>query len=165
MGNPMAMIDGMKGNVVYMGTNMGMIGFVSTFFSGFLLVRVPFGLTMRFKGMTQRAIDLSSLSASYISSFSFYFIVMFGLQKIMALFQGAPGGGVSDEERMMQMQMGMVGGGAQAFDAKKAFASERDMVELAKQRCVLRPAEKALVAAYKEGVPPGRAIRDVKPKK
>lgn len=152
MGNPTAMLGGMKGNVAYMVQNLFMITWVSNFFTGFVLVKVPFPLTMRFKSMTQRGVDLATLDASYISSLSWYFIVMFGLNRILPLFTGGPGGGVSDEERMMQMQMGMVGGGQRGFDAKKSFSTERDNLQLAKQDFLLGIQEKSLAEIYrKEG--------------
>lgn len=103
---------------------------------------------MKFKVMLQRGIDLATLDPSYTSSLSWYFIVMFGLRAVIELFVGGPGTGVSDEQRMMQMQMGMAGGGQMGFDAKKMFKQEADNVQLAQQKCKLKAVEQSLVDEY-----------------
>ena len=51
-------------------------------------VKVPFALTLRFKDMLQRGIDISTLDPSYVSTLSWYFIVMFGLRGVMQLVMG-----------------------------------------------------------------------------
>jgi len=43
---------------------------VSFFFSGFVVAKVPFALTMRFRQMLQRGVDLQGLDVTYISSLS-----------------------------------------------------------------------------------------------
>ena len=55
-------------------------------FSGFLTARVPFPLTLRFKQLMQRGIDLGSLDASWISSMSWYFIGAFGMRGLFKYF-------------------------------------------------------------------------------
>ena len=58
-----------------------MMGIVSYFFSGFVMVKVPFALSFRFKAITQRGVEaLASLDTSYVSSFSWYILVSVGLQ-------------------------------------------------------------------------------------
>ena len=63
------------------------IRWVSYAFSGFLAARVPFPLTLRFKQLMQRGIDLSSLDASWISSMSWYFIGAFGMRGTLTVFE------------------------------------------------------------------------------
>jgi len=73
MTNPMGMVDMMKGNMTFMIPNVVLMGFVSYFFSGFVLVKMPFPMpSNRFKVMMQRGVDLSTLDLSYVSSLSWY---------------------------------------------------------------------------------------------
>jgi ER membrane protein complex subunit 3 len=54
MSNPSAMMDMMKGNMTFMIPNMVMMAFVSYFFAGFVLVKMPFPMpSNRFKMMFQ----------------------------------------------------------------------------------------------------------------
>lgn len=86
MMNPMSM---MKGNMVFMVQNMVMMQGISHFFSGFILLKIPFPLTVGFKPMFQRGLyDLPSLESSYVSSVSWYFLVMFGLRSFFRLAIG-----------------------------------------------------------------------------
>lgn len=86
--NSMNMLDGMKGNMAFMVQNMVMMQGISHFFKGFVLVKVPFTLTNGFKQMFQRGLDLSTLETSYVSSVSWYFLVMFGLRAFFRLVIG-----------------------------------------------------------------------------
>jgi hypothetical protein len=108
MSNPMAMVDMMKGNIVYMLPNFAMMAFIGYFFAGFICLRLPFALpSSHFKLMMQRGVDLSTLDVSYVSSLSWYFLVTFGINGVMRLVQG--GNGEFDDAQMMQMQVCSVG--------------------------------------------------------
>lgn len=104
MSNPMAMVDMMKGNIVFMLPNFAMMAFVGYFFSGFVCLKIPFPLpSNHFKLMMQRGVDLTSLDVTYVSSLSWYFLVTFGLNGIMRLLLG--GDSEFDDTKMMQMQV------------------------------------------------------------
>ncbi|KAJ8601255.1 hypothetical protein CTAYLR_003267 [Chrysophaeum taylorii] len=147
MANPLGMIDHVKGNMLYMLPNMVMMGIISYFFQGFVLVKVPFPLTNRFKVMLQRGVDLATLDVSYVSSLSWYFLVMFGLRGFFKILLGEDSDAL-DEARATQMQMGMgvgMGGGGGMFDAPAAYKHEREELEMAHHNWVLEDSELKLV--------------------
>lgn len=64
---------------------------IQHFFSGFILLKVPFPLTTGFKHMFQRGIaDMSDLEPSYVSSISWYFLLMYGLRSLFQLIMSRP---------------------------------------------------------------------------
>lgn len=145
MSSPTKMVDMLKNNMTFMIPNVVVGGFISYFFAGFVLAKVPFPLTNRFKAMLQRGVDLTTLDVSYVSSLSLYFLMMFGLRSFYRLLLGDDSE-LADETRMMQMQMGMGGGaGGMGFDAQKVFRAERDNLELVKHSWEAEEAEKRLL--------------------
>ena len=54
MQNPDGMMEMMKSNMSMMIPNVLMMGWISYFFNGFVLLKVPFMLTAGFKEMLQR---------------------------------------------------------------------------------------------------------------
>jgi ER membrane protein complex subunit 3 len=101
--NPMSM---MKGNMAFMVQNMVMMQGIQHFFSGFILLKVPFPLTMGFKQMFQKGlVELPTLDNSYVSSVSWYFLVMFGLRKFFILAIGDP----SQEQREQSVMLTKLG--------------------------------------------------------
>jgi hypothetical protein len=135
--NPMgAMVDGVKGNMVFMVQNMVMMQGISHFFQGFVLLKVPFPLTNGFKQMFQRGLDLSTLDTSYVSSVSWYFLVMFGLR---AFFKLAMGDMPQETQEGMTAQMNL-GCSTNApnpqakFDPAKAMKQEAEALEMTQRR-------------------------------
>lgn len=86
--NPMsAMEGGIKTQMIGMVTQFGTMMWVQAYFLGFLLVRLPFGLTERFRQLTQAGIGVPALDISYVSSMSFFMIASMGIPRLLALFQ------------------------------------------------------------------------------
>ena len=73
MRDPSIMMQQQKSMFTVMPPQMVMMGIISYFFSGFVMVKIPLPLSLKFKGMTQRGIDLQTLDVSFVSSFSWYF--------------------------------------------------------------------------------------------
>mmetsp|Transcript_19041 Transcript_19041/g.31593 ORF Transcript_19041/g.31593 Transcript_19041/m.31593 type:complete len:301 (+) Transcript_19041:114-1016(+) len=151
MMNPMSMLDGMKGNMVFMVQNMVMMQGISHFFQGFILLKVPFPLTRGFKGMFQRGLGefATSLDTSYVSSVSWYFLVMFGLRGFFRLMIGNPSQ-EQMEDMKLQSQLGltMAAAGPKKFDSPKALNQEADNLELlSKTKSDLDDVERRLLGA------------------
>lgn len=145
--NPMSMMDGMKGNMVFMGQNMIMMQGISHFFQGYVLLKVPFPLTNGFKMMFQRGLDLTTLETSYVSSVSWYFLVMFGLRAFFVLAIGD----VSQETQEGTIIQASLGNSTvalppgQKFDASKALRTEADNLEMVRYKSLLDDVEKRLL--------------------
>ena len=104
LSDPSAMSNMMKNNLGAMVPQMLTMAWVNFFFSGFIVARVPFPLTQRFRGMLQRGVDLPSLDVAYVSSLSWYFLNLFGLRGVLALVLGEA---TVDDTALMQQQMAM----------------------------------------------------------
>lgn len=140
----------MKQNMMTVLPNMLMMGWVSFFFSGFVLVRLPFPLTERFKSMLQRGIFLNSLNVSYVSSLSWFFINLFGLRGVFALVLGSDNGAVDNPDAMMAAQMsmgtgGMMGGPGAAPDMSKIYQQEKNEVEITPYAQIVNQVESRLL--------------------
>eukprot|EP00658_Telonema_sp_P-2_P007815 TRINITY_DN1290_c0_g1_i1.p1 TRINITY_DN1290_c0_g1~~TRINITY_DN1290_c0_g1_i1.p1 ORF type:complete len:197 (+),score=43.91 TRINITY_DN1290_c0_g1_i1:189-779(+) len=88
MNDPSNLMDMMKKNMVMMVPQLAMMGWISYFFSGFVVGKMPFPLTDRFKMMLQRGVELSSLDVTYVSSLSLYILTLFGLRGILTIALG-----------------------------------------------------------------------------
>lgn len=83
--DPSKATEMMKNNVVNVLPMFAIGGWIVWMFSGFLIARVPFPLTIRFKSMLQSDIQLTSLDPSWVSSVSWYFLNVCGLKTIYDL--------------------------------------------------------------------------------
>ncbi len=145
MQDPNMMMNMMQGNMAMMVPQMVMMGIVNFFFSGFVIGKIPFPLTPSFKGMLQRGILLTSLDTAYVTSLSWYFLVMFGMSGLYSIVLGA--GAETDDTKMMQAQMGMAGGQqpAQQPDMNKIFAAELENLQLIEHKWFVDAAEERLL--------------------
>eukprot|EP00042_Codosiga_hollandica_P029760 m.167313 g.167313 ORF g.167313 m.167313 type:complete len:248 (-) comp53164_c0_seq3:194-937(-) len=144
MTDPSMMQDMMKGQLVRMVPMLGVGAVINAVFSGFLTIKVPFPLTPRYKGMLQRGIELTTLSSSWVSSASFYFLCMFGLQSVYGLVLGADND--ADQSKMMQQQMSF-GQMNTAQDPAKAFQAQWEAIEIVEHKSALEDVEVRLLEA------------------
>mmetsp|Transcript_9763 Transcript_9763/g.25230 ORF Transcript_9763/g.25230 Transcript_9763/m.25230 type:complete len:265 (-) Transcript_9763:310-1104(-) len=146
LSDPDMMQNMMKGNMAMMVPQVFMMGIVNYFFSGFVLVKIPFPLTPSFKTMLQRGIPLASLDVSYVTSLSWYFLVMFGMR---GLFQLVLGDNQADDAVLMQQSMGGAPGGGgmpgQPVDNKKNFEAEKENLTLTEHKWAVENAEELLL--------------------
>jgi hypothetical protein len=154
MSNPDMMTGMLKGNMQGM-MNIMLFSLVGQIFQGFIIAKVPFLLGYKFKTILQQGFKLDSLEPSYVSSMSWCFILIFGLQGLMSLI-------ISDtkgmEEMMMmpgaQNMMGPQGGAGGAMgqpqDFGAAFKSEKSNYELMSYKTYLEDVEDALLLKMKE---------------
>ncbi|CAI9572706.1 unnamed protein product [Staurois parvus] len=143
MTDPTMMTEMMKGNLTNVLPMILIGGWINWAFSGFLTTKVPFPLTLRFKPMLQRGIELVSLDASWVSSASWYFLNVFGLRSMYTLILGQDN--AADQSRIMQDQMT---GAAMAVppDTNKAFKAEWEAMEITEHLWALENVEEELIS-------------------
>ncbi|KAF8981583.1 ER membrane complex subunit 3 [Entomortierella lignicola] len=149
------MMDGMKKNMMNIVPQTVIMGWINFFFSGFVLIKLPFPLTIRFKSMLQRGIETQDMDVSWVSSLSWYFLNLFGLQSVFTLILGS--GHAADAMRDMQAMstMGMgpaagpqMGPTGQPQDMHKIFLSEKENIELTEHEWGLDNVETRLLVKY-----------------
>lgn len=153
MPDPMAMMGPLKGQFAFMIQNMVMMQSIGYFFNGYVLVRVPIPLTQGFKMMFQKGLDLRTLDTSYVSSISWYFLVMYGLRAFFKLVIDADdkhgcGQQAFMDAAMIQADLGnslAASGPGKKFDGKQAVKIEIEAIELARHKSVLDDADKRLL--------------------
>lgn len=142
MTDPSMMTDMLKGNLANVLPMLIIGGWINWTFSGFVTTKIPFPLTLRFKVMLQRGIELVSLDASWVSSISWYFLNVVGLKGIYTVVLGE--NNAADQARQIQEQMS---GAAMAMppDPKGAFKAEWEALEIYDHQWGLQNIENELV--------------------
>ncbi|KAG0216518.1 ER membrane complex subunit 3 [Mortierella sp. GBA30] len=164
------MMDGMKKNMMNIIPQTVIMGWINFFFSGFVLIKLPFPLTIRFKSMLQRGIETQDMDVTWVSSLSWYFLNLFGLQSVFTLILGS--GHAADAMRDMQamstMGMGAAAGPqmsptGQPQDMQKVFLGEKENLELTEHEWGLDNVETRLLVKY--GKKPRSVLVDYKKSK
>lgn len=127
--DPSAQLGMIKKNAAYGITTFLLFSWVSSFCSGFILARVPFPLTQKFRSMTQRGVELDALDVTYVSSSSLYFLALFGMNGILSLVMGDV---LTSKDKIQNLAMGMMPGaaGPGGKDLGKVMTGERENLEL-----------------------------------
>ncbi|CAG9329163.1 unnamed protein product [Blepharisma stoltei] len=132
--DPTSQLDMIKKNAAYGITTMLLFSWVSSFCSGFILARVPFPLTQKFRGMTQRGVELDALDVTYVSSSSLYFLALFGMNGILSLIMGDV---LAGKDKIQNLAMPMMGAGPAGKDFGKIMTAERENLDLVNYKFAL----------------------------
>lgn len=136
------MMDNMKGMMVMMATTIPAMAWINSFFAGFVLAKVPFSMTQQFRSLTQSGIDMANLDVSYVSSVSFYFLIVFGLNQLQSLLLDDEGDeegmkALNEDRKQMQgamnpmaQQGGLMGAANQGKEQKQIFKPQIDGLDL-----------------------------------
>jgi hypothetical protein len=144
------MMGMMKGNMAMMIPQTLIMSWINAFFAGFVILKLPFPLTIRFKSMLQSGVMTRDLDVRWVSSLSWYFLCLFGLQSVFIFILGN-----DNAASQMQGQMGMPAAGTQGpspfqpgQDPDKMFLAEAENLEVLEHYNVLSGVEERLLRSF-----------------
>jgi hypothetical protein len=150
MMNPNMMFDMLKKNVVNALYYILIFGGVGYMFSGFILLKMPFGLTQKFRSMLQQGLNLPDVDISYVSAISWCFILVFGLNSILQHFDGGDNFSMlREQEQMMKAPMQMMPFGQQGQDNEKVLSAEKENIEIIPHFSILEESIDRVLDKYK----------------
>ena len=91
------MMGMMKNNMAMMIPNTLIMSWINAFFSGFVIIKLPFPITVKFKSMLQAGVATREMDPRWMSSISWYFLCYFGLQSVFVFLLGSDNGGCVPE--------------------------------------------------------------------
>lgn len=150
--NPMTDPSSMEGMMGMMKNQMAMIipntlimSWINAFFSGYVIMKLPFPLTIKFKSMLQAGVATKDMDPRWMSSISWYFLCIFGLQSVFNFILGN-----DNAASQMAQQMGQMGPQtAQMFgpgvDPNKQFLAEAENLAVVDHYSVLDGVEGRLL--------------------
>ncbi|MCJ1246183.1 ER membrane complex subunit 3 [Trapelia coarctata] len=143
------MMGMMKGNMMMMVPQTVIMGWINAFFAGFVIMKLPFPLTIRFKSMLQSGVATRDLDVRWVSSLSWYFLNLFGLQSVFIFILGNDNAANQMAQQMSQMNPSAAGAGLfqPGADPDKMFLSEAENLEVLEHWCILDGVENRLLAS------------------
>ncbi|KAF6762723.1 integral membrane protein DUF106-domain-containing protein [Ephemerocybe angulata] len=123
------MMAGMKTQMVMMVPQMVIMGWINFFFQGFVLIKLPFPLTLGFKSMLQRGIETPDMDVRWVSSLSWYFLNFFGLNGLYRLLLGNDNSADSSKDASATPFGAFNAAPAGPQDYNKLFKTEIDNLE------------------------------------
>ncbi len=122
------------------------------FFSGYILLKLPFGLTRTFKSMMQQGLSLPDFDPSYVSAISWCLILVFGINPILQFFDGGEDFSMIEQQKQMMtqplnlMSNPMTGG----KDYKKVLEPEKESINIISNFSLVEDAVDTLINKYPE---------------
>ncbi|KIX92827.1 uncharacterized protein Z520_11490 [Fonsecaea multimorphosa CBS 102226] len=152
MSDPAAMegmMGMMKGNMAMMIPQTLIMSWINAFFAGFVILKLPFPLTIRFKSMLQSGVMTRDLDVRWVSSLSWYFLCLFGLQSVFIFILGNENAASQMAQQMAQMNPGA---NANPFgpgqEPHKMFQAEAENLEVLDHWSILDGVEDRLLRIY-----------------
>ncbi|KAF2674593.1 transmembrane protein [Microthyrium microscopicum] len=140
------MMGMMKGNVANMVSQTLIMGWINAFFSGFVIMKLPFPLTPQFKAMLQAGVGTRDMDVRWVSSVSWYFLTLFGLQPIYNFILGGDNAANQMAQQMAQMNPSAMMGPGQ--DPDKQFQAEAENLEVLEHKYLLDGIEERILAGW-----------------
>lgn len=122
-----AMLGMLKGQLANFVPQTVLMWWVNMFFAGFVVMRLPFPLTVRFKQMLQAGVMTPDLDVSWVLLISWYFALMFGLRPVFALVMGD--GGAAVQTMLPMPAVPAMPGGPKPEEVMKAEAENVQVAE------------------------------------
>ncbi|KAJ2508481.1 hypothetical protein GGI11_006073 [Coemansia sp. RSA 2049] len=147
--NMEAMMDGMKKQMMGIIPQTLIMGWIQFFFSGFILIKLPFPLGLRFKQMLQSGIMTPNMDVRWVSSISWYFINLFGLRGVFALLLGGENSADGTRDMTAMSTMGAMGQQpGQPQDFNKQFLGMKDNLSIIYHEWDLENIEQRVLVKY-----------------
>jgi len=125
------MMAGMRTQMVMMVPQMIVMGWINFFFEGFVVIKLPFPLTLGFKSMLQRGVQTSDMDVRWVSSLSWYFLNFFGLNGLYRIILGGDEVGDAAQNPAASPFAVATPQAGQPQDFNKLLKAERDNLEFA----------------------------------
>ncbi|KAL5357637.1 transmembrane protein [Aspergillus floccosus] len=133
-----AMMGMMKGNMMMMIPQTLIMSWINAFFSGFVILKLPFPLTIRFKSMLQSGVMTRDLDVRWVSSLSWYFLNLFGLQSVFGFILGSDNAANHMSQQMANMNPAAnVNPFQPGQDPDKLYQNEAENLEVVEHFCIL----------------------------
>ncbi|KAJ2767393.1 hypothetical protein IWQ57_003964 [Coemansia nantahalensis] len=144
-----AMMGGMKSQMMGIVPQTLIMGWIQFFFSGFILIKLPFPLGLRFKQMLQSGITTPNMDVRWVSSLSWYFLNLFGLRGVFALILGSDNSADGTRDMAAMGTMGAAGQQpGQPQDFHKQFLSLKDSLAIIYHEWDLANVEQRVLVKY-----------------
>ncbi|PVU97494.1 hypothetical protein BB561_000508 [Smittium simulii] len=150
-----SMMDGLKTQMLGIIPQTLIMGWIQFFFSGFILTKLPFPIGNRFKSMLQDGIKTPNMDVRWVSSISFYFLNLFGLNGVFSLFLGGNNSASGVDDLQAMSNMGAFGNqnqnnaaAAAIQDYQKLFLEAKENLELVHYRFDLDQIDQTVLKMY-----------------